>query len=183
MQNRTPARPVGGGHHAVAIASGVPSRAYGAAVADRRSTTPTFSWPWMIGNGVGALSVPAYCSVSPRNVCLSVPQIPEASIRSSTAPGSSSVGIGVVADLELPGAEAASPLERRSYLVWYTIGMPAAVRVGVIGTGIMGADHARTLHRTVGGATVVRGGGRRPLAGRGARRRAGRLRFSTMPRR
>ncbi len=29
-----------------------------------------------------------------------------------------------------------------------------AVRVGVVGTGIMGADHARTLHLTVGGATV-----------------------------
>ncbi len=28
------------------------------------------------------------------------------------------------------------------------------LRVGVIGTGVMGADHARTLHRTIGGATV-----------------------------
>ena len=31
------------------------------------TTTPTFSWPWMIGNGVErAWSVPTYCSVSPR---------------------------------------------------------------------------------------------------------------------
>jgi threonine dehydrogenase-like Zn-dependent dehydrogenase len=37
-------------------------------------------------------SLPGYCSTSPRNVCLSVPQMPEAIIRSSTAPGSSSVG-------------------------------------------------------------------------------------------
>jgi hypothetical protein len=57
------------------------------------STMPTFSWPWMMGNGVDdAWSVPAYCWVSPRKVCLSVPQMPEASMRSSTAPGSSVSG-------------------------------------------------------------------------------------------
>jgi hypothetical protein len=49
----------------------------------------------MIGNGVDeAWSVPAYCWVSPRNVCLSVPQMPDASICSSTAPGSSCSGYG-----------------------------------------------------------------------------------------
>ena len=31
----------------------------------------------------------------------------------------------------------------------------AGLLVGVIGTGIMGADHARTLHRQVSGATVA----------------------------
>src|SRR5215217_6294294 len=59
------------------------------------ATTPTFSWPWMSGYGVErAFSVPAYCSVSPRNVCLSVPQIPDAIMRSSTAPGASTDVIG-----------------------------------------------------------------------------------------
>ena len=73
-------------------ASGDPSRAR-APPGPMAATTPTFSCPWMIGYGVErAFSVPAYCSVSPRKVCLSVPQMPEASIRSSTAPGSSSSG-------------------------------------------------------------------------------------------
>jgi hypothetical protein len=59
----------------------------------------------MIGNGVErAYSVPAYCSVSPRNVCLSVPQIPEASMRSSTAPGSSTSGSGYSRTSSSPGA-------------------------------------------------------------------------------
>lgn len=41
-----------------------------------------------------SIAVPAYCTVSPRKVCLSVPQMPEATMRSSTAPGSSVVGSG-----------------------------------------------------------------------------------------
>src|SRR4051812_41716502 len=66
---------------------------------------PTFSCPWMMGNGVErSYSVPAYCSVSPRNVCLSVPQIPDASMRSSTAPGSSSSGYGYSRTSSRPGA-------------------------------------------------------------------------------
>ena len=52
--------------------------------------TPTFSWPWMIGKGVSvSAGVPAYCFVSPWYVCLSVPQIPDISMRSNAAPSSS----------------------------------------------------------------------------------------------
>ena len=75
--------------------SGVPSPAYAAAPSPTASTIPTFSWPWISGYvAPRCVSLPGYCSTSPRNVCLSVPQIPEAIIRSSTAPGSSSVGYG-----------------------------------------------------------------------------------------
>lgn len=45
------------------------------------------------------------------------------------------------------------------------------IRVGVIGTGIMGADHVNTLQRTVSGAEVAWSpmsicGGRGPWRGR-----------------
>ena len=37
-----------------------------AAVGVISATTPTFSWPWTIGNGVSvSAGVPAYCFVSP----------------------------------------------------------------------------------------------------------------------
>ena len=44
----------------------------------------------MIGNGVSvSAGVPAYCFVSPAYVCLSVPQMPDISIRTRAAPSGS----------------------------------------------------------------------------------------------
>jgi hypothetical protein len=51
-----------------------------AAVLPISATLPTISCPGMIGKGVwDSAGVPAYCTVSPPNVCLSVPQIPHIS--------------------------------------------------------------------------------------------------------
>ena len=73
----------------------MPSPAYATAPSPTASTIPTFSCPWISGRTVSRpRSLPGYWSVSPRNVCLSVPQMPDAIMRSSTAPGSSSVGYG-----------------------------------------------------------------------------------------
>ena len=74
--------------------SAVPSNAV-APPGPNAATRPTFSCPWMIGNGVDdAWAVPAYCWVSPLKVCLSVPHMPEANMCSSTAPGASVSGNG-----------------------------------------------------------------------------------------
>src|SRR5438128_7454984 len=55
------------------------------------TTTPTFSCPQTIGYSIRrSCGVPAYCTVSPRKVCLSVPQIPEYKTCIRTAPGSTS---------------------------------------------------------------------------------------------
>ena len=52
---------------------------------------PTFSWPQMSGYSIWrSCGVPAYCMTSPRKVCLSVPQMPDIDIWSTTAPGSGS---------------------------------------------------------------------------------------------
>ena len=57
------------------------------------------------------------------------------------------------------------------------LGVPRmTVRVGVIGAGIMGADHANTLHRMVSGAERQHGRRCRPRAGAGCRRRDCRVR-------
>ena len=60
----------------------------------------------MIGNGVDeAWSVPAYCWVSPRNVCLSVPQMPEASIFDQHSARLELLRVGKAPELELPGRD------------------------------------------------------------------------------
>src|SRR3954447_16164 len=134
MRQRPHAR-LGAGTTRSPSRSGVPSRAV-APPSPTAATTPTFSWPWMIGYGVERrLSVPAYCSVSPRKVCLSVPQMPEASMRSSTAPGSSASGNGYSRTSSRPGAS--------SVAAWTEVTRPTLlVGVALEEPGIGDQEHA-----------------------------------------
>ena len=100
------ARTVGCGHRRGRRPSdGVPSNAVAPPVADRGDDADVLVALDDRERRRRACSVPAYCWVSPRNVCLSVPQIPDASIFRRTAPGSSLSGYGEPLQLEVSGCD------------------------------------------------------------------------------
>src|SRR5829696_4283906 len=104
----------------------------------------------MIGNGVSvSAGVPAYCLVSPAKVCLSVPQMPDISIRSSSAP-SASAGRGNSCTSYRPGATSTAA-RTRSDIADQEVADPLDQRLTGVGPAVLVAlaGQLQVLHRTV----------------------------------